>query len=102
MDMESFNGTISDLNSGNILMNGNCVANEVVDVNGDKTEVSEHVKPVEGAAPTYADAFPPLSAAPATSASSNKTAWGQKNPSNKIKQPAAASKTILSSSSSQV
>jgi len=106
MDMESLtlNGTISDLQPTNTsYMNGNHSAEESIEMNNEPEEPtpSTTVETKENGAPTYADAFPPLPAAPPTAASSKQSAWGQSKPNTKVKQP-TTNKPILSSTSSQV
>lgn len=111
-DIESLkiNGTISDINSTNsLMMNGNYSTGDILEMNGDdvhETPVEQpNVQPKsEGGAPTYADAFPPLPAAPPTNASNAQSAWSSNRP--KVKQPTkqqvAANKPILTSITSQV
>jgi len=112
MDMESLtiNGTVNDLQptpSTATYMNGSYSPTELIQVNGDTTDHDEVTNgttdipaPSDAAPPTYADAFPPLPVAPVPESGSSQSAWGQKSVS-KVKQP-AASKPILSSSSTQV
>lgn len=97
MEMESLslNGAISDLHVTAPHMNGSySPGDSSIEMNGTEVETTN-----EGGAPTYADAFPPLPAAPAASTGSGQSAWGKPS---KVKQPAAPSKPILSSTSSQV
>jgi len=99
MDMESLslNGAISDLHVTTPQVNGSYSPNESsIEMNGTEVEISAKE---EGGAPTYADAFPPLPAAPPLATGSGKSSWGKPS---KAKQPISQNKSIQSSTSSQV
>lgn len=100
MNIESLNinGTMTMNPENSLMMNGTHTTNDILEMNGNDgaTDIEQSITETTKT-PTYADAFPPLPAAPPTGASTSQSAWGA-NRSAKV----TASKPILSSNTSQV
>ena len=103
MDMESLllNGSISNLSTTNGYMNGTYSPDDTMDMSKDNDQTVSQQQKLGSSPPTYADAFPPLSAAPKSNVGATQTAWVSKN-TTKPKPAAETFRPILSSTATQV